>query len=502
MECTYNISAVNWSNQTLASHDAVFLNQIRALKLLPFWHVLKRGTRAIPFLAAFYGLAYFTLGSLTGNSDGFPGFTELLPALGVIGGGYLFSKALKTPATSTIFATYLLTTLLSGGNWHAGSELWSVAGWSGLINAGLFHLLPRMTNYMSGAKRNLNEYYRGPAIYNILSIVEDSATGVAILRKDFQVVSNKGAYQWNDAVTNLAVLFGQYDRWFGGNAEYLKDFFAGIYKYRQVLTTRQWLDLLVCYAYPLSSFAVDLNRLGLVGLTAAWMAPLLMLNPEIPKNNFLQPHLFWICELGFLSFITSVMAFRQSRAHEGAQSKFWNKKGWGQIWPHGYVEIAKGLMSLNADRIYYGAGSVSRHFWLEILVSPVVRKGVMEKLISDLRIGFVATQNYPVPMKINLRGRDIPAAFMRKNWAWMAIFAYLGYKVIRNNIMGDAVGRKDYSSYTMTFVAFWLGFEYLRLQLGRLFLNQGVTPIEKHKKWEKKNKKKLKDLIEGRRDAL
>jgi len=472
----------------------------KVLSSTKWWHFAKRATWMIPWL----GLAYAGFTGIFAGADAIPGIASAEMAAAVVGGGYLVSKALKTSPVPTIFGAYLAASALSGG--FSGHEFWQIAGWAGAANAIGFDLLPRIANKINGKTLKLNQYYRGSILYNILSVVEDAATSLAIYSKGFHIAGNKGAFQWNDAVTNIGVLSGQYDRWFGGTGEAIREAGPMFYAHRQALTLRQWADMFSIYLYPQSTLAADANRLTLVALSALWIPALLLLNPET-NPVFLQQHLGWICELGIAAFIMCMLTFRASRAHEGAQEPdFW--------------EILKGLK--NADRFYNGLGSVGRHLMLETATQPPVRAGTMKKVYSGIRTTFTVTQNFVKAMKINYWDLDEKylyapwykrlygygrgslndtTRFMGQNWLWMSLFGFLSYKVIDNNLITDGFEYKDFSSLPMFFVSFWMLYEAQKLLLGRLFLNWGVEPLSEHRKWEQENRRRLLEAVDGRAES-
>ena len=434
------------------------------------YHTLKRGSSFVPILAATFALGSIAF-SAVGLLDGVPG--GALPLLGAAAGGIALSRVAKTPAVPTAFAVYLAAATTLGAilpsSWFAGSDFWQIPCWVSAANLVLFNVIPRIGHALMGKPLRLNDHYAGRILYNITSIVEDSATAETILKKYFTVAGARGAVQWNDAVLSLSTLYGQYDRWFGGNAEHLTEVLPSLYEHRQMITSKQWLDLISCYLYPVGTFALELNRLGLIALTALWMVPITMFNQDLDSGM----HLRYVIELGLVSFTFSLLAFRRSRLHEGVQ-------GSALSMPKEHLKYP--LREPFAEGIWTMMGSVSHHMLLESVTHPPIKLGVMKKFVSDIRSGFKTTQNSWNAMKSGLFRGDI-SMLARQSFLWAGAMGYFLYKVIGNNVLTDGVGSSDFSSLPMIFVVFWLLYDAQKVVLGNLLLNQGVSRESDWTQW-------------------
>ncbi len=475
MECVKTIEAVNFTMRDNGTYDELIYGKVAKSK---FYGALKRASMLIPVLGAVYAAGMGLLSTI-------PGLSGWQPALMVAVAGVAAAKALKLPVIPSIFATYygvahLAPHLGMPAEWFAGHGFWDFAAYASLGNLFIFNLMPRAGSAIAKRKLQLSEYIHTRILYNILRIVEDSATGVAMLSKDFQAAGSKGAVQWNDAVVDLGVLFGQWDRWFGGNAEYIREFLRDFYRERQSLTFSQWLDLFACYTYPMSSLATDINRYGLMFLTMFWMTALSFVNSEI-SSSLVLPHIGWLPLLGLLAWKTSMTAFKMSRHHEGAQKMELSET----------LSGLRKLLNRDTEGLAYGLGAVNRHIPTETIAQPAISRGVMVKFISDDRSAFLVTKNKVRPQLWDKAAN----ALMNKNLFWLAGLSYAGYKVIRNNLITDFVNYGDFSSLPMGIVGFWIVYEWQKLLLGEIIVRFGNQSDDWQRKWEKRNGKKMLDLV-------
>lgn len=483
MECVKTIEAVNFEDRAKGTYEELFFGSwFENQRFKNIYGQVKRASFFIPLagMAFAAGMGLFT--------DDVPGLTSIWQAAGIGAAGICSAKLLKTNPISTTAAAYLGITSFANAfgfdsTLFAGSDFWQIPGWAGVANMSL-DLLPRWGSKLQGKTFQMNQYIKTRIMYNILRIVEDSATGVAMSTKGFMFASSKGAVQWNDAVIDFFVLLGQWDRWFGGNAEYLREFAGDFYKYRQSLTMSQWSDLLSCYTYPLVSLALDVNRYALMAVTALWITAFTFTNEEISANPILS-HMGWVALLGLLAWKTSMTAFKMSRHHEGAQK--------ADIW-----EMARGIFKRDSEQFAHGLGAVGRHMLIENYAQPAIREGVMMKFVSDDRIGFKVTIN-------PIRPQEWPKATMRllkKNWGWFAMFGYLGYKVATNKMYLDVAKFRDFSSAPMAIVFFWLAYEWQKLLLAPIVLKYGNVSDDWHREWEGEKGKHVLELYQGKRESL